>query len=102
MKTNKESIQELEDKIIERAYVSQKTSSTYNLKKEKIYIVSIASVNSEGDIASLNAWFIATGRNTQNTGVVQRIVGNNYSCELNNFNLTVSHNYNSLVAITEM
>ncbi len=102
MKTISEQIETLEKKTVESTYIQQATSNTYQLQKEKIYLICITSVDSQGDTGSLNAWFVATGRTSENSGIVQRIVGSNYGCTLNGFAITITHNYNSLVSVTEL
>ena len=108
MKTQKEQMQkmkeiqeELQKKSVESTYIQQATSNTYLLQKEKIYLVAISSI-ANGDATSMNAWLVSTGRNNENAGFVQRLVGENYGCTIDGLELTVTHNYYSLVSVTEL
>ena len=44
MKTMSEQMETLEKKTVESTYIQQATSNTYQLQKEKIYIVAISSI----------------------------------------------------------
>ena len=101
MQTLIEQLEKLEQKTVESTYIQQATSNTYQLQKEKIYLVAISSI-SNGNAQSMNAWLVATGRTIENTGFVQRLCGGNYGCTLDGLLLSVTHNYYSLVSVTEL